>query len=277
MAKSGRARAKRHPPPLPVVAVVQICCGVVSDTGRVALVFNAGEHAGPAVARRLAAGGARVVLHDPPQELVDDLGYPENDDVLVVDADLTQPQGHRELVARAREHFGRLDAAWVRTGRTVGVYGKFLRCDQDLWNTVKLHNLDMVVWALQAVLPPMLEAGKGQVLVSTSATGLRPEPGVSMYAATRASAIALVRAVGLEHAASGVTINAIATNFLHAQSFLDATGAHDPARREAIERSSPMHRLGEPEELAEFAAVLLEGRSRFQTGQCFSFSGGWTP
>lgn len=242
-----------------------------------ALVLNAGEHAGPAVARRLASGGAHLALHDPPQDLVDELRSGGTVDVLVVNGDLTVAQGHLEVVAATTRHFGRLDAAWVRTGRTVGVYGRFLRCDEELWETVKLHNLDMVVWALQAVLPPMIEAGHGQVLVSTSATGLRPEPGVSMYAATRAGAIALVRAVGLEHARSGVTVNAIATNFFDAPSFIAATEAHDPQRRAAIEQASPMGRLGDAAELAEFAAVLLEGRSRFQTGQCFSFSGGWSP
>ena len=248
----------------------------MSETRRVALVLNAGEHAGPAVARRLAGGGSHVALHNPPADLVEDIRSHGSGDVLVVEEDPTTPEGHVEVVARTTRHFGRLDAAWIRTGRTVGVYGRFLRSGNELWETVKLHNLDMVVWALQAVLPPMLEAGEGQVLVSTSATGLRPEPGVSMYAATRAGAIALVRAVGLEHARSGVTVNAIATNFLDAPSFIAATGAEDPERRAAVEASSPMGRLGDATELAEFAAVLLEGRSRFQTGQCFSFSGGWS-
>ena len=247
----------------------------MSETKRVALVLNAGEHAGPAVARRLADGGADLALHAPPPELLQDLRS-RGVEVLVVEGGLTERQGHLDVVTQVMQRFGRLDAAWIRTGRTVGVYGRFLRSSEELWNTVKLHNLDMVVWAMQAVLVPMVEAGRGQVVVSTSATGLRPEPGVSMYAATRAGAIALVRALGLEHARSGVTINAVATNFLDAPSFIAASGADDPDRRAAVEDSSPMGRLGDPSELAEFAAVLLEGRSRFQTGQCFSFSGGWS-
>lgn len=244
--------------------------------GQVALILNSGEHAGPAVAQRMLAGGAHLALHDPPDDLLQALGGP-SPNVLALAADLTCPAGHLELVARTVEHFGRLDAAWVRTGRTVGVFGNFLDSDEQLWQTVALHNLDLVVWALKAVLPPMLDAGHGQILVSTSAAGVQPGPGASMYGATRAGAIALVRAVGLEHAASGVTINAIATGYLDVPSFLDAVGSHSPERRAAIEQRSPMHRLGTAHELAEFAAVLLDGRSRFQTGQCFSFSGGSTP
>ena len=123
----------------------------------------------------------------------------------------------------------------------------------------------------------MVAQSSGQVVVFTSATGARPEPMVSLYAATRAGANALVRAVGLEHAPDGVTVNAIGTNYMDFPGFLRATGADtDPDRRAAIEAQVPMRRLGTLDELAEFTAVLLDGRSRFQTGQFFSFSGGWS-
>ena len=84
------------------------------------------------------------------------------------------------------------------------------------------------------------------------------------------------RAVGLEHAASGVTVNAIGTNYMDFPGFLAASGANDPERRVKIEAQVPARRLGTMDELAEFTAVLLDGRSRFQTGQFFSFSGGWS-
>ena len=83
--------------------------------------------------------------------------------------------------------------------------------------------------------------------------------------------------MGLEHARDGVTVNAIGTNYLDFSGFIKASGADDPERRAKIEAQVPLRRLGTLEELAEFAAVLLDGRSRFQTGQFFSFSGGWSP
>ena len=171
--------------------------------------------------------------------------------------------------------FGRLDAACLVTGKIV--LGRFLEATQDEWDTVKSANLDMVFHGLRAVLPPMLAQQRGQIVVFTSATGARPEPGVSLYSSTRAGANALVRGVGLEHAADGVTVNAIGTNYMDFPGFLRATGAEgDPERRARIEAQVPMRRLGSLEELAEFTAVLLDGRSRFQTGQFFSFSGGWS-
>jgi 3-oxoacyl-[acyl-carrier protein] reductase len=119
-------------------------------------------------------------------------------------------------------------------------------------------------------------AEAGQIVVFTSATGARPEPGVSLYGATRAGANALVRAVGLEHAQHGVTVNAIGTNFMDFPGFIQANRADDPERRRRIEAQGPAGRLGTMEELAAFTAALLDGRSRFQTGQFFSYSGGWS-
>jgi 3-oxoacyl-[acyl-carrier protein] reductase len=83
--------------------------------------------------------------------------------------------------------------------------------------------------------------------------------------------------VGQEYAADGVCVNAVGTNFMDFPGFLRASGADaDPERRARIERQTPARRLGTMTELAEFTAVLLEGATRFQTGQFFSFSGGWS-
>jgi len=74
----------------------------------------------------------------------------------------------------------------------------------------------------------------------------------------------LIKATALSIADSGVTLNAIATNYLNYPNF-----------RAAIESQVPMGRLGDPSEVAHFAVGLLDGESRFQTGQFFSLSGGW--
>lgn len=254
----------------------------------VALITLATGYVGPALARRMAESGFDLVLHTPGGgEAMMVAGESSGDElrarilaehptteVELVTGDLTTAEGNRSVVDAAVARFGRLDAACFVTG--VIITGRFLDNTVDQWERVKRMNLDMVFHALQAVLPPMLEAGSGQVVVFTSAAGARPEPKVSIYSSTRAGANALVRAVGLEHAASGVTVNAIGTNYMDFPGFLAASGANDPERRAKIEAQVPAHRLGTMAELAEFTAVLLDGRSRFQTGQFFSFSGGWS-
>ena len=253
----------------------------------VALITLASGYVGPPLARLLAGSGHDLVLQLPSDDRtmvgrdVDDVGLVAalrelGAQVEVVsDVDLRSADGNQAVVDAAINRFGRIDAACFVTGSIIT--GKFLGSTLAQWDRLKSVNLDMVYHALQAVLPPMVAAGRGQVVVFTSAAGAKPEPMVSLYSATRAGANALVRAVGLEHAKFGVAVNAIGTNYMDFPGFRAATGADDPERRKVIEAQVPMRRLGTMDELAEFTAVLLDGRSRFQTGQFFSFSGGWSP
>ena len=251
----------------------------------VALITLASGYVGPPLARLLAGSGHDLVLQMPSDDvsivsgidgtpLVDELVEFGAQVEVVTGVDLRTAEGNQAVVDAALTRFGRLDAACFVTGSIIT--GKFLGSTFAQWETLKSVNLDMVFHALQAALPPMVAAGRGQIIVFTSATGARPEPMVSLYGATRAGANALVRAVGLEHAKFGVTVNAIGTNYMDFPGFLAATGADDPERRTVIEAQVPLRRLGTMDELAEFTAVLLDGRSRFQTGQFFSYSGGWS-
>ncbi len=244
---------------------------------RVALLTQTADYVGPELARRLAARH-HLVLHAPTVELVDELraGGAEVEVVDGGEVDLRTAEGNNLLVERALARFGQIDAAALVTGLSITT-GRFLSITPEQWDRTKAGNLDMAFYGLQAVVPPMLEQGSGDVVLFTSATGARPEPGVSTYAATRAGANALVRAVGQEYARHGLCINAVGTNFMDFPGFLAASGADaDPERRAVIEAQTPARRLGTMTELAAFTAVLLDGTTRFQTGQFFSYSGGWS-
>ncbi len=242
-------------------------------------------YVGPPLARLLARSGHDIALYCPRAEprstridressdLIDELGELGASVEPASDVDLTTA-GNQALVDAAISRFGRLDAACYITGFFVS--GDFLAATPAQWEIQKTANIDSVSYALRAALPHMIEVGQGQILVFTSAIGARPEPQLSLYAASRACANALVRAVGLEHAGSGVVVNAIGTNFMDTPGFRASFGADEPGRRAELEALVPVRRLGTAQEVAEFAAVLLDGRSRFQTDQFFSMSGGWS-
>ena len=211
-----------------------------------ALITMADSYVGPALARRLARSGFDLVLHHGADRRTG-LGGSTDDGTLAADlealgarslvvsggADLMTAEGNHTVVQRALDGFGRLDAVCLITGTIV--VGPFLDTTPEKWELVKRANLDTVLYGLQAVLPPMIRAGTGQVVVFTSTTGARPEPGVSVYGATRAGANALVRAVGLEVAHTGVVINAIGTNFMDFPAFHKASGTDDPTKRAKLE------------------------------------------
>ncbi len=259
----------------------------MTDQRPVAVITMASGYVGPALARTLAARGFDLVLQGadgddsmvgvevPFAEQVPALEALGAAVLIVSDVDLATAEGNQSLVAQALDRYGRIDSACLVTGLIV--VGKFLDMTVDQWERVKRMNLDMVFHGLQAVLPPMVDAGSGQVVVFTSATGARPDPITSIYGGTRAGANGLVRAVGLEYARAGIQVNAVGTNYMDFPGFLKASRAdNDPERRAAIEAQVPMRKLGTMDELASFTSVLLDGTSRFQTGQFFSFSGGWS-
>jgi len=243
-------------------------------TRRVALVTDASMHLGPDLARELAGRGHDLVIGEPADGLVAELeALGASVETVSEVEDLSEPGSIQMVVRKGLERFGRIDSACVRTGKIE--VGPTLGATMETFNSQVAHNLAAVLHAIQAILPPMLEQGSGQVVIVTSGTGDRPALAAPLYSATRAAANMLVRATALDIADSGVTLNAVGTNYLDYPKFREAIGADDPAIREAIERQIPMRRLGQPEEVAHFVAALLDGKSNFQTGQFFALSGGW--
>ncbi len=247
------------------------------DTGPnpVAIVTNARHYVGPSLATMLAKRGFDLVLGDPTDEVVaavDELGA--NSWVVDGVADIAEPTAAPRLLDMAMDAYGRVDSVVFFSGTIVT--GRFLESSADDLATVVNGNLEAVYRALRVFLPPMVEAGAGQMLAITSATGLKVAPNASLYSATRAAANMLVKNVAAEVASSGVQVNAVGTNFMDFDGFRAATGADDPAVRARIEAAVPMKRLGTMEEFADFCGIFLDGTSRFQTGQTVGYDGGWS-
>ncbi len=241
----------------------------------VAIVANAKHYVGPHLARAFARAGYDLVVGDPAEGLIeelDELGASSwiADNVL----DLADPTAAPRLVDIAMDAYARIDSAVFFGGDIV--IGSFMKSSAEDLERVMRGNIEGVYRPLRVFLPPMIERGAGQVLVLTSASGLRVTPGAPLYSATRAAANMLVRNVAAEVAGSGVQVNAVGTNFMDFPGFLDASGANDPAVRAKIEQQVPMNRLGGMEEFARFCMAFVDGSSRFQTGQTIGYDGGWS-
>ena len=242
---------------------------------RVALITDTQMHLGPALALELARRDHDLVIGNPAPDLVPklrDMGgqvLVHNDVGDLADAASLQP-----MINDAMSHFGQIDAACVRTGTILR--GDFLQASVADLHTLTRANIESVFSVLQQLLKPMRSAKSGQIVIVTSATGAKPSPQAALYSATRAGANMLVKNAALSVASEGINVNAIGTNFLEYPGFMQASGATDPAQRERIEATIPLRRLGQPEEVAHFCAALLDGTNRFQTGQFFSLSGGWS-
>jgi NAD(P)-dependent dehydrogenase (short-subunit alcohol dehydrogenase family) len=240
---------------------------------RVAIISNASLFVGPALAIEMARRGHDLVLGDPGDGVVDaatQAGAAVEVVTGVIDA---TPEGYQALVDAAMSRFGRMDAAAMFSG--VIVTGPFVDATSTDLARVVRGCIEAPFHFLQAVVPPMVAVGGGQVLVITSATGARVTPGAPLYSAARAGANHLVANVAAEVARHGVQINALGTNFMDFPEFRAATGADDPAVMEHIVRAVPMKRLGTVEECAAMCAAFVDGSSGFTTGQFLGYSGGW--
>jgi NAD(P)-dependent dehydrogenase (short-subunit alcohol dehydrogenase family) len=241
---------------------------------RVALVADAGFYVGPALSRLLAERGHDLVLGDPPPELVDELTAGGTEVEVVSGArDLSQPDAADRLVAAALDRFGRLDSATAFSGMIV--VGRFLDSSVDDLHTVVQGCLEAPYRFLRAVVPAMVERTEGQVLVITSASGVRPTPGAPLYSSARAAANMLVKNVAGEVARTGVQVNAVGTNFMDFPEVLRANRITDDESRAKVEAMVPMRRLGTMEEFAAFCSPYVDGTSRFTTGQFVAYAGGW--
>ncbi|HEX5615808.1 MAG TPA: SDR family oxidoreductase [Acidimicrobiia bacterium] len=241
---------------------------------RVALIADASFYVGPALARLLAARGHDLVLGDPSADLVAELRA-TGSDVEAVEGvrDLADPDASVRLVTAGLERFGRIDAATAASGQIV--IGRFMKSSLDDLRTVLRGCIEAPYLFLQAVLPPMIEAGNGQVLVITSASAARPTPGAPLYSAARAGATMLAKNVASEVARHGIQVNAVGTNFMDFPAFIAANRADDPEVRAKLEAQVPLGRLGTMEEFASFCMPFLDGTSGFTTGQFVAYAGGW--
>jgi NAD(P)-dependent dehydrogenase (short-subunit alcohol dehydrogenase family) len=241
---------------------------------RVALITDTSLHLGPDLARIMAKRDHHLVLGDPLPGLVEEVEALGANVVSLNDmGDLAYGTAIASLIAAGLERFGRLDAACVRTGQIIG--GRFMDATLEELRTLQAVNQEAVFHALQALLKVMVPAEDGQIVIVTSATGRSPLE-KALYSTTRAGANMTVKTAALEVAHTVVCVNALGTAFLDYPGFVKASGSEDPEVRKKVEARVPIKRFGEPAEVAHFAASLLDGGNKFQTGQFFSLSGGWS-
>jgi NAD(P)-dependent dehydrogenase (short-subunit alcohol dehydrogenase family) len=253
-----------------------------SKTGiRTAVITDAQTNIGPHLARKLAQLNYNLVIADVADGLPEELRTLGAADIVVVPGleqegpnNESKPGAIQKVVDAAMDKFGGFDSAFIRTAIHSPAGDIFETTAEGLYQHYE-QNCLAVMYALQAVLPPLVNAGAGQVVVQTSATGEKPQPTLMAYSTMRAAANMMARCAALTVAPKGVCVNVVGTNFMNYPGFKEAAGAEDPKVYQAILDTIPLRRLGETEEAAHFTLALLDGHNMYTTGNFYPIAGGF--
>jgi 3-oxoacyl-[acyl-carrier protein] reductase len=240
-------------------------------SGKTALVTGSARGIGKAIAARLAAGGAKIVISDVLAELAESTaneftakGY----SALAVAGDVTKADDVAGIMDKTIAQFKSLDILVNNAGITRDTL--LVRMSEEDWDRVLNINLKGAFIVTQAAAKIMMKQRSGRIINISSVVGMMGNAGQANYAASKAGLIGLTKSAAKELAGRGITVNAIAPGYIAT----DMTGNLSEAAREAFLSNIPLKRPGTPEDIAGVVAFLASADAAYITGQVVGVNGG---
>ena len=245
------------------------------------IVAGSSRGIGNAVARGFLAEGARVAITGRDPEALERAAAALSeahgaDRVLPLPGDLGDGDRAEAVVAAVRERWGEPACAVLNVGSGTAKSGWQLGPAE--WDAAFRANLWTSVRVAEAVLPAMLDAGRGSVVFIASIVGVEHVNAPLPYSAAKAALMSYVKGLARTVGPRSVRVNAVVPgNVLFAGGSWEAKVAADPERwRGYVETEVPLQRFGRPEEIADAALFLASERAAFVTGACLVVDGGQT-
>lgn len=233
--------------------------------GKRAIVTGAGRGIGRAIAVAFLAEGASVLLVDVQPALLADVEAHDGR-ASTLAADVADSESVVRMVAVAAERMGGIDILVNNAG--IGGTGKtLLEISRDEWDRMILVDLTSVFLCCQAVVPVMLEQGRGAIVNLSSITGVEGTAGSVPYSAAKAGVIGLTKSLAKEIAAHRINVNAIAPGLIDTE--MSRARGQELARQHVR-----WPRIGQPEDVARLAVYLASDEAEFVTGQVIGINGG---
>lgn len=238
-------------------------------TGKRAIVTGASRGIGRAVALRLAAAGARVLVHGTNADLLAGLAMEIGPDATWLAGDVADPDTAARAVAQAGAAWGGVDILVNNAG--INSRSSTLDMALDDWQRVLDVNLNGTLHFCRAVLPGMIARKAGKIVNVSSTTGKTPHKNAApAYGASKAAVNYLTMHLAREMAPHGIHVNAICPGPVES----DMSAQWDEAYRARVTDGVPLGRIGRPEEIAEAVLFLASPQSGFITGETVNANGG---
>ncbi|HWU49186.1 MAG TPA: acetoacetyl-CoA reductase [Asticcacaulis sp.] len=235
--------------------------------GRVALVTGGTRGIGKAIVKRLKDAGLTVAAgysgnEEAAKKCADELG------VMVVKGSVDNFYDCKRCAHEVEAALGPIDVLVNNAGITRD--GFFHKMTLEQWQDVIHTNMDSVFNMTRQVIEGMRERGYGRIINISSINGQKGQAGQTNYSAAKAGMIGFTKALAMESAAKGITVNCVAPGYTSTE----MVSAIAPAVLEKIVAGIPVGRLGTPEEVAEICAFLASDMASFITGATIAVNGG---
>ena len=243
---------------------------MIDLSGRVALVTGASRGIGRAIAERLAAQGALVVAAargEHARAVVETIAA-AGGQAEAAGLDVTEEGASARLVASTLERHARIDILVNNAG--IARDQLMLRMKREDWDAVLATNLTGAFALTQAVLKPMIRQRGGRIISISSVVAQRGNAGQANYAASKAGLIGFTKAVALEVASRGITVNVVAPGLIET----DMTRTLTEEGREEWASQIPLGRLGTPADIASAVSFLASDEASYMTGHVLAVNGG---
>ncbi len=239
---------------------------------KVALITGGGRGIGRAIALTFAQHGARVAVAARTRAQVESVAQEINGDALV--CDVSNPENVKEIFADIKPDILVNNAGIAESATLVNT-------TDELWQRHLSINLSGTFYCTRAALPAMLEKRWGRIINIASIAAKTGAPYITAYAASKHGVLGLTRALAMEVAASGITVNAICPGYVDTdmvsrgvEQITAKTGRSAEEALEILKRMSPQNRLVSAEEVASMALLLASDEGRGITGQGINIDGG---
>ena len=244
------------------------------EGGRVAIVTGGGRGLGRAIASRLAAEGANLVIsyrsNDSAAEETAERVREAGVSCDLFKGDVSSPEEVEALFKGVGEACGRVDILINNAGITRD--NLMMRMREEEFDEVLRTNLKGTYLCTRAALRPMVRARWGRIVNVSSVVGLVGNAGQANYAASKAGIIGFTKSVAREVAQRGITVNAVAPGYVETE----LTASLPEKVKDQIRGQVPAGRFGEPEEVAEVVAFLVGEAAGYVSGQTIAVDGGMT-
>ncbi len=240
--------------------------------GKVAVVTGASRGIGSAIAKRLAADGAQVIINyngsaDKAEQVKQEIEA-AGGVALAMQWDVSDAAACDAAFAEIIQTWGRVDILVNNAGITRD--GLLMRMSEEDFDRVLDINLKGTFHCIRSVSRQMMKQRSGRIINLSSVVGVNGNAGQANYAASKAGVIGLTKSVAKELASRNVTANAIAPGFIDT----DMTQVLNDGQKERIMAQIPAGRFGAPEDIANLAAFLASDNAGYITGQVICVDGG---